>query len=103
MKLKEALQELVNGKKVRCKKWVNKECYIHMVDNHIRYHDGTFYDIVLNQIYDTDWEVYGEQKKPIDELNESWAKFMRSNENITIEIIDMIEKILQYLNEKEKP
>lgn len=101
MNLKEALKALIEGKKIKCKAWINKKCYIHMPDNIILYSDGSPYRTPLNHYSDDMWELYEEPKKAIDELNEAWDKFMKSNGNFDFDTITIIKKIIEYLNQIE--
>ena len=99
MNLKEALKALADGKKVRPINWPenfyvclnNNDQIFYTQDNEI--YDGTFHYI--------HWSLFEEPKKPIESLNKALDKFMKSSGNFNLDTIDIINKIVEYLNEKE--
>lgn len=98
MNLREALQALIDGKKIRRKHWTKEE-YIYLDAGMLKDHLGDIFTMSISE--DTNFELYEELKKPIESLNKALDKFMKSSGNFNFDTIDIINKIIQYLNEKE--
>ena len=98
MNLRETLQALADGKKIRNKTWVDGH-YIYLKNELIVDENG--HEFSLSFIVVKKWEIYEEPKKPIESLNKALDKFMKSSGNFNLDTIDIINKIIEYLNEKE--
>lgn len=96
MNLKESLQALIDGKKIRRRDW-SKEKYIQFANDKIKDHYGERYCFTISD--DSNFELYEEPKKPIDVLNEAWKTYLGKIDPLGLNLV--VDLIIKILNEKE--